>query len=168
MLPCIVSVSVSVSVFYDLAQLQNRVHCILYHTCHCMRIWHMYTLCTLHQYQIVSVCCDLLNYMWEYQHGNNLTFSRPVQLLRPPSCFRPETSWLLYMWAQVTVHSVQGVWRQRDMRAQASSQSVQGVWYGSICEHTRQPRTWIKWLMLWPDSSVRQSHGDRGINVPYR
>ena len=138
MLPCIVSVSVSVSVFYDLAQLQNRVaydvlvlvyvHCILYHTWHCMRIWHMYTLCTLHQYQIVSVCCDLLNYMWEYQHGNNLTFSRPVQLLRPPSCFRPETSWLLYMWAQVTVQSVQGVWRQRDMRAQASSQSVQGVW----------------------------------------
>ena len=35
---------------------------------------------------------------------------------------------------------------------------------GSTCEHKRQPR----WLMLWPDSSVRQSHGDRGINVPYQ
>ena len=133
-------VSVSVSVFYDLTQLQHRVaydvlvlvymHCILYHTWHCMRIWHMYTLRTLHQCQTVSACYDLLNYMREYQHGNNLTliFSRPAPLLRPPSCFRTATSWFLYMWAQVALQSVQGVRRQRGTRAQASSLSVQGVW----------------------------------------
>jgi hypothetical protein len=128
-------------VFYDLTQLQNRVaydvsvlvyvHCILYHTWHRMRVRPVYTfitLCTLHQYKTVSVCYDLLNYMREYQHGNSLTFSRPVPLLRPPSSFRPATSWFLYMWAQVTAQSVQGVWRQQGRGAQASSQSEQGVW----------------------------------------
>ena len=76
--------------------------CTVYYIIHgivCMRIilWHMYTLCTLHQYRTVPVRY-MLNYIREYQHGDNPVFyplgiSRPGMLIRPHSCFRPATSW---------------------------------------------------------------------------
>ena len=101
--------------------------CTVYYIIHvCMRIWHMYTLCTLHQYQIVSVCCDLLNYMWEYQHGNSLTFLRPALLLHLPSSFWPTTYWFLYMWAQVTARQVHWGWRQLHWARYASTSEFVG------------------------------------------
>ena len=113
------------------------------------------SLCTLHQYQTVSVCYDLTQLHKEYQQSTILSFrslfctlSRSCACLLISDLQRPESSTCMHMWAQATVQQVHWVWRQRDLR------DMQGVWRW---QHTRAQATAQKVLHLWGPC---QSHGD--------
>ena len=118
------------------------------------------SLCTLHQYQTVSVCYDLTQLHKEYQQSTILSFrslfctlSRSCACLLISDLQRPESSTCMHMWAQATVHQVHWVWRQRDLR------DMQGVWRW---QHTRAQSTAQQVLHLWGPC---QSHGDSVNNV---
>ena len=113
---------VSLSVFCDLAQLQSRVmlcRCTLYAKPH-MYTYMTYvyristmSLCTLHQYQTVSVCYDLTQEHKEYQQSTILSFrslfctlSRSCACLLISDLQRPESSTCMHMWAQAIVQQV--------------------------------------------------------------
>ena len=71
------------------------------------------SLCTLHQYQTVSVCYDLTQLHKEYQQSTILSFrslfctlSRSCACLLISDLQRPESSTCMHMWAQATVQQV--------------------------------------------------------------
>jgi len=88
---------------------------------HATYVYCISILCTL--YQTVSVCYDL-NYI--QQSYFPLAFSCPVPLLRLPFCLLPATSWVIYMWAQVTVRQVHWAWRQLHWARYASTSEFVG------------------------------------------
>ena len=145
------------------------MHCILYRTWHCMHMWHMYyyriiTLCTVYQYQTLSVCYDSLNYI--YKNSNKHTFHSLLRVLsRSCACLIPyhlqrfESS----IWHREHNRQCIECGGSEDKQVRSQCRECEG---SSMCEHKRQHSS-SRWLHASAECQTRQSHGDRGCNVPY-
>ena len=160
--------------FYDLTQLQNRV-ILGWHTLYTVPYMALYTyvtdvyrittVCTLYQYRTLSVCYDSLNYI--YKNDNKHTF-RSLSRVLSRSCACLILSYLQHHESSICEHNRQCIECGGSEDQQVRSQ-CRGCDGGSLCEHKRQ-RNFKVAIRMHPQShsSVRQSHGDGGCNVPYQ